>query len=91
MGDVKRKRWRVPTAKPGVLRVSWGIPEAGEPADIVYTNGEGVGRADSRLMAFAFETIRVHDGKSLREELQARGYDLTTLKFEIFKQSVPTP
>lgn len=90
MSDVKRKRRRVPVAKPGTLRVSWGIPEAGEPADILYTNGEGVARSDSRLLCWAFETAIVDRHRSLRQELEARGYDLTTLKFEISKRKEPT-
>jgi hypothetical protein len=42
----------------------------------------------SMLIAYAFEHVKVHDGgdgveRSLAAELERRGYDLTTLKFDI--------
>jgi len=43
--------------------------------------------ATSRVIHHAFDNVEVHDGKSLIKILEERGYDMTTLKFEIRKKS----
>ena len=40
------------------------------------------------MLASAFERIVVFDGRTLAQELEARGYDLTTLRFQIRKKPV---
>ena len=82
-----RKRYRTPYAKDGELLVKYG-QEDGE-RDIFYCwppNGEGM-RRDSNIVMSAFEMIDVCEGRSLREELELRGYDITTLKFSIRKKA----
>lgn len=65
----------------------------GEPGDILYEWGEGVASGDWHLLHGAFgvrHSTPTPEGPrfdpSLLEELQARGYDLTTLRFSIRKR-----
>lgn len=78
------KRWRTPTAKPGELKASYGRTSA-MGLDIYYTNEPPAGRPDARVLAYAFEDTDVFDGRSLRQVLIDRGYDITTLRFSIQK------
>ena len=72
-------------AKPGELRVAWSKKER----DILYSyGGGGASKPTSMVIAHAFEVVEVYGGKSLRAELEARGYDLTTLKFSIRRKAV---
>lgn len=72
-------------SKPGEQRAYWSRRER----DVVYDcGGAGACRPTSRLLAYAFEQVDMGDGKSLRAELEARGYDLTTLRFSIKLKAV---
>jgi len=76
------KRWRTPTAKPGELKIAFGKHE-GE-IDLFYCNGgEGADRADARLLSNFIESVTYFEDRNLRQELEHRGYDITTLKFTI--------
>lgn len=79
------KRVRVPgPAKPGEQKVSWGRPGAGqEPAVCYCWGGKGADKSDSRLLCMALEDTPIYEGRSLVEELERRGYDITTLKVTI--------
>lgn len=78
------KRVYVPVAKPGQLIAKWGRPSHGELPDLSYAWGaSGAAKSDARILSSAFEECDVFDGKSLRTELEARGYDITTLRFSI--------
>ena len=81
-----KKRYRTPKAKPGELLVKFG-QKHGE-RDLFYCwpeNDCGMNR-DSKFLSYAFERIDIIDGNSLRQELEDRGYDITTLKFSIQKK-----
>lgn len=77
------KRYRVPMVKPGQLKVSYGkIPH--ENPDVLYSHGgNGASRPDARLLSHFFEGITYLEGRSLRQELEHRGYDIKTMKFTI--------
>jgi len=76
------KRWRAPKAKPGELKIAYGKSEG--DLDLFYCfGGEGAVKGDTRLLAHFFESVKWPDDKNLRQELEARGYDITTLKFSI--------
>jgi len=89
------KRLRPHTFKPGVLEVYWGVMKGESTPDIIYHRGDGCARPDGHLLYSVFGCKRerfdsergqtIHD-PSLLEELEARGYDLTTLKFSIKKK-----
>lgn len=82
---------RIPSKSPG-HKVYWSKKEK----DLIYwTDGtvqmdDGTeltaSRATSKLLHYAFDVVDVFDGKSLTQELEERGYDMTTLKFEIRKK-----
>ena len=89
------KRCRKPTAKPNELKVEWGkLPH--ENPDIIYCWGENVPKVDSRYLHWIFgcehPSGQVDDkgliiwDPSVLDELEKRGYDLTTLKFSIKKK-----
>lgn len=83
------KRWRAPKAKPGQLKAQWGKVDGMD--DLCYAHGDGVPRVDARLLhnALTAERYQAFDNTwslSFCDELEARGYDLTTLKFSIEKK-----
>lgn len=81
-------RQRRPKAKPGELLVRYGREYGDEDLFYCYPeNGCGMSR-DSRLLMQAFErTVLFKEiGRTLRQELELRGYDITTLKFSIMKK-----
>lgn len=94
------KRWRAPKAKPGELKACWGKLHHYDP-DLVFCWGDGTSRADSALLYCVFSSKReraAHTEEELRrgrvvfddsflEELEKRGYDITTLKFSIQKKT----
>lgn len=79
------KRFRKPNPKQGELLVKFG--KADGEIDLLYCWPENTCgmRRDTRLVMNALERIDVYEGKSLRQELTERGYDITTLKFSITK------
>jgi len=78
--------------KPPCQKVYWDKKER----DIVYWKDGTIemddGRevtatgATSQVIHHAFDIVEVRDGKPLTKILEERGYDLTTLKFEIRKK-----
>lgn len=77
------KRYRRVEAKPRQLVAAFG---RGEDAslDLQYAwGGKGAQSPDARCLSNALEGVPIHGGKCLREVLEERGYDITTLKFSI--------
>jgi len=91
----KPKRLRRPTLKNGELRVYWGRVDGDYP-DIVYEwKGDRSMKRDSALLNWHMGCKHPHPTKSpfgqvmepsMLEELERRGYDLTTLQFRIMKK-----
>jgi hypothetical protein len=82
------KRIHTLNAKPGQLRAGWARPGPREMPDLCYAwGGEGAAKSEGRLLSEALEGNTVFEGRSLREELERRGYDIKTLKFSIEKKS----
>lgn len=76
------KRYRTPTAKPGELKAAYG--RVNRELQIGYAwGGQGAQKPDSRILMNALEGVPVYCGKTLAEELETRGYDLTTLRFSV--------
>lgn len=89
-----KKRYRTLKAKPGELRAYYGMAD-GEGPDICYAHGDGVSRSDARLlhstlsgdrMTLDFPGIGHRFDPSFIDELESRGYDITTLRFSVKKQ-----
>ena len=78
------KRINTLAAKPGQLKAGWGRPGPMQHPDLCYAWGaDGADKTDGRILSGAFEDKNNVFGRSLREELERRGYDITTLKFSI--------
>lgn len=98
------KRLRTPKAKPGELKAQWGRLPHDDP-DMVFCWGEGVPRCDGALLHYAFGSKRARPARtederkvsysgvvfddSFIEELEKRGYDISTFKFSIMKKEQP--
>ena len=83
-----KKRYRTPVAKDGEFLVKFGKEYGDEDLFYCYPSNECGMSRDSRMLSIAFERTILfpEDGRSLRQELEARGYDITTFKFSIFKK-----
>lgn len=81
------KRLRAPKAKAGELLVKYGKEFGDEDLFYCYPDNECGMKRDSKMLMHAFERAAVfhEDGRTLRQELEARGYDITTLKFSVMK------
>ena len=83
-----KKRYRKPVAKDGELLVRYGKEYGDEDLFYCYPDNECGMKRDSKMLMLAFErtVIFQEDGRTLRQELEARGYDITTLKFSVMKK-----
>ena len=80
-------------AKPGELKAKWAKMRYANP-DLCYIWGENTTSADAHLLHGIFHLPRYRPGQGwdekpdppFLEELEARGYDITTLKFSIRKK-----
>lgn len=80
------RRFRKPKAKPNELKIAYGKTPHDNP-DLFYCHGgEGAHRCDARLLAHFIEGATYFEDRNLRQELEHRGYDITTLKFSIVKK-----
>lgn len=88
------KRFRKPKLKDGELRVYWGRVPHEEPDIVLSWQGDRTMKRDTNLLHYAFcskhpdpfaRPIFSKMDPSLIDELKARGYDITTLKFSIQK------
>lgn len=90
------KRLRQPKLKDGELRMYWGKADKYDSPDIVLAwQGDRMMKRDTALLHLHMCSRQPNPHKmplfsvmepSLIEELDARGYDLTTLKFSIMKK-----
>ena len=90
------KRLRKPKLKDGELRVYWGREDHDCTPDVILAwQGDRMMKRDTNLLHYHLCGRHPNPRKlpifsvmepSLIEELAARGYDLTTLKFSIMKK-----
>ena len=90
------KRLRAPKLKDGELRMYWGKPSRHDSPDVVLAwQGDPSMKRDTNLLHYHLcskhpdphvQPIFSKMLPSLIEELQAHGYDITTLKFSIQKK-----
>lgn len=93
-----KKRYGRVKAKPGQLLLKYGKPKYDAPDICMAWGGDGASKADANLMhsiffsrrlAIDFEKSGGRDYKfinTLAEELDKRGYDLSTLEFSIWQK-----
>ncbi len=87
------KRYRSLVAKPGQLKIAYGRASRHDKPDLCVAWGAGgADKPDARTamhaltekrLGYAFPSMVVEQRPSLVEELEARGYDITTLRFTI--------
>jgi hypothetical protein len=70
----------------GWLTAYWGRESRGAKKDLVFGSPC---RPDGHLLYGAFAFIEVGHGKTLVQELEARGYDITTLQFSVKRKWAP--
>lgn len=90
------RRYRTPTAKPGEVRIAYGKADRHSEPDICAAwGGQGADKSDARMvmhamtekrMGYTFPTMETEQRPSLIEELEARGYDIATLRFSIMRK-----
>lgn len=89
-----KKRFGAPRAKKGELKLQWGkLPDSKPDICTVWGDGAGHNGADSHLLMNYLCNKRPYYMEpkmdlSLIEELEARGYDISTIKFSIQKKTV---
>ncbi|MDY1006930.1 hypothetical protein [Sphingomonas sp. CFBP9019] len=93
------KRYRTLTAKPGELKAGYGREDRHCSPSLVYVwGGGGAQKPDARVLGsaledkrhgYAFPSMALEQRPSLIEELEARGYDITTLRFSIRMKETP--
>ncbi len=90
------KRFRTPKLKDGELRIYWGKLPHNSPDVVFAWQGDSSMKRDSALLHYRFgskhpdphaKPIFSKMEPSLLEDLEARGYDLTTLHFSIRKKT----
>jgi len=86
-----KKRYRKPVAKDSELLAKYGKDGGDEDLFYCYPDNEYGMKKDSKMLMIAFEHTKILDDKTLRQELELRGYDITTLTFSIKKKSVKLP
>lgn len=93
------KRLRKPKLKDGELRVYWGRSQGDNPDVVFAWQGEPSMKRDSLLLYYHMGIQRPDPNgyplyskmrPSLLKDLEARGYDITTLRFSIMKKSANT-
>jgi hypothetical protein len=82
-------------AKPGELKAYWGKLTRWDDPDFIFDRGEGVGKPDGHLLYGFLCCERLYKRwddssdapkRTFIEELEARGYDMTTLRFSVMKK-----
>jgi hypothetical protein len=82
------KTYRTPKAKPGQLKVAYGRQDKHNSPELIYAydNSDRAAKGDAYNILYFFNHVKDEHGKSLLEDLEQRGYDLTTLKLTIEKK-----
>lgn len=90
------KRWRTPTARPGQIKIAYGRIDRHNNPDLCVAWGPGTDmKCTGRLIMNAITEKTLHAKfpgpgheyrPSLVDELEARGFDITTLRITIEKK-----
>jgi len=93
---MSRKRWRTPVAKTGEIKICWGRVDRYNNPDLCVAWGDGTDmKCTGRLIMNSitdkplrpkFPGPGYEYTTSLVDELEARGFDITTLRITIQKK-----
>lgn len=82
---------KYPKPKDNYLQMSYGKIKDNPNPDVIYNWGDGCSKSDSRLLFYIFNHLlstEPNEMKTPLEELENRGYDITTIEFSIKKKIV---
>lgn len=83
---MRRPNGRMPNPKPGQLQVGWAREGRTQAPELFFCyGGYGANPRDNAVIVQAFSSAENAAGNTLIEELVARGYDLSTLRFSVEK------
>lgn len=82
---MKKKHKLLPT-KPNELKVQFGSEEGNNP-ELYYSWGQGIHKTHSLMLMHFLSEIKNSENRTLIEELEILGYDITTLQFSVMKKS----
>lgn len=90
------RRYRTPVAKRGEIKIVWGKADRYDRPDLCVAWGEGIDmKCTARLIMHAITEKTLHAKfpgpgheyrPSLVDELEARGFDITTLRISIMRK-----
>ncbi len=102
-----RRVWPIVKPKPRTLSVRFGRDVSYGVPDMIFSHGEGCGGEDATFLYYVLSALNVNaefnenrrfqgtkpplPRRSILDELAVRGYDITTLRFEIQKLPDPEP
>lgn len=83
--EPKKRKMRRRVPKQGELIVYWGQVERGDTPSLVYNGGGGPGASTLDAMALweLFEGVTLANGLTFKQDLERRGFDLSTLRFSV--------
>jgi hypothetical protein len=91
---MSERKYQRPRMKDGRLQIYYGRLN-GDAPDWCVVHGNGTCRSDARFALHVFAGANGHSGAgagaSFVQELEARGYDITTLRFTIDKKQSTLP
>ena len=88
----KTKRRRPPKAKPGELIITYGSFHGEDPDMCASWGGSGASKSDGGMVLYYLNPPEwMHKDENLAKELEARGYDLNTLRFSIKRKVQDQP
>lgn len=79
------KRFRKPTPKAGELLVQYGKIDGDVGLQYCWPENTCGMKRDTRILMWAVEQEPIFEGKTLRELLIERGYDITTFRLSVRK------
>ena len=82
---MKNPRGRMPSPKSGQIRVAWATERGDRPTHQFCWKGDPMMKRDINLIMSHFATTPTLTGETFLDELKARGYDMSTLRFSIDK------
>lgn len=88
MNQMRRPRGRMASPKSGQIVAVWATDKHSDPGLVYCRKGDSLMSRDTKMLSNFFETQLGPHGRTLIEELTARGYDLSTFRFSIQKLPV---
>lgn len=82
---MRHPRGRMPSPKSGQIVVAWATEKHSDSELVYCRKGSPLMSRDTNMLSHFFQTQLGMFDRTLTEELQARGYDMSTFRFSIQK------